>query len=173
MTLKEFFEPIPNKTYYSSDNNIHIINDEEFILINLITGELLKEKPNDNTIAKYLGITEFPYEIKDNNGDIIYYEESTGFWVKREYDSSGNEIYFENSYEYWSKYEYDSNGNEIYFENSNGFWIKREYDSPGNQIYYETSNGNIMDKRPKVIELTLEQIAEKFGTDVNNIKIKK
>ena len=128
---------------------------------------------DNKTIAQFLGIKDFPYEIKDNNGDIIYYEESTGFWVKREYDSSGNEIYFENSYEYWSKYEYDSNGNEIYFENSNGFWIKREYDSPGNQIYYETSNGNIMDKRPKVIELTLEQIAEKFGTDVNNIKIKK
>jgi hypothetical protein len=36
------------------------------------------------------------------------------------YDSNGNIIYFENSSGYWWKREYDVNGNQIYFENSNG-----------------------------------------------------
>jgi hypothetical protein len=36
------------------------------------------------------------------------------------YDSNGNIIYFENSNGYWWKREYDVNGNQIYFENSNG-----------------------------------------------------
>ena len=38
-------------------------------------------------------------EVKDRNGNEIYYEDSYGYWVKREreYDSEGNEIYYENS----------------------------------------------------------------------------
>jgi len=36
-------------------------------------------------------------EIKDNNGKEIYYERSSGYWVKWEYDSQGNQIYCENS----------------------------------------------------------------------------
>ena len=35
-------------------------------------------------------------------------------------DKNGNQIYFECSSGYWSKYEYDSQGNLIYFENSDG-----------------------------------------------------
>lgn len=66
----------------------------------------------------------------------------------------------------------DSKGNKIYYENSNGFWAKYEYDSKGNEIYYENSDGTIVDNRPKV-ELTMEEIASKFGIDVNNLKIKK
>jgi hypothetical protein len=50
------------------------------------------------TIAKQLKIKEFPFEIKDSKGNLIYLEYSDGFWVKREYDSKGNEIYYENSY---------------------------------------------------------------------------
>jgi len=49
------------------------------------------------TIAQQLNIKEFPFTIKDKNGNIIYWEESNGYWNKREYDSNGNEIYFENS----------------------------------------------------------------------------
>lgn len=82
------------------------------------------------TIAQQLKIKEFPFEIKNSKGNIIY------------------------------------------FENSNGYWAKREYDSNGNQIYYENSNGIIIDKRPKT-ELTLDEIAEKFGIPVSQLKIKK
>jgi len=57
------------------------------------------------------------------------------------YDDNGNLIYSENSNGYWSKYEYDANGNVIYSEWSDGFWFKQEFDTNGNRIYYENSNG--------------------------------
>ena len=34
--------------------------------------------------------------IRNKNNNLIYYENSEGFWSKREYDSQGNEIYWEN-----------------------------------------------------------------------------
>ena len=49
------------------------------------------------TIAKQLKIKEFPFEIKDSKGNRIYFENSEGYWDKREYDSKGNRIYWENS----------------------------------------------------------------------------
>jgi hypothetical protein len=33
----------------------------------------------------------------DSNNKILYFEESDGYWYKREYDINGDEIYFENS----------------------------------------------------------------------------
>jgi hypothetical protein len=80
------------------------------------------------TIAQQLKIKEFPFIIKDSKGNEIYYEDSSGYWVKSEYDSDGN---------------------KIYFESSDGFWVKREYNSEGNRIYYESSYGTIIDNRPK------------------------
>jgi glucan-binding YG repeat protein len=72
------------------------------------------------TIAQQLNVKEFPFIIKDKNGNQIYYENSDGFWVKREYNSNGNQIYFENSEGYWAKIKFDLNGNKIYYENSKG-----------------------------------------------------
>ncbi len=80
------------------------------------------------TIAKQLKIKEFPFEIKDANGKLIYYESSNGYWRKREYNA---------------------NGNCIYHENSTGVWSKREYDANGKLIYHETSTGVLVDNRPK------------------------
>ena len=125
------------------------------------------------TIAQQLKIKEFPFQIKDSNGKEIYYENSNGYWCKHEYDSNGKEIYYENSNGYWDKAEYDSKGNLIYHENSDGYWSKREYDSNGKEIYFESSIGTIYDIRPKTVELTMDEIAKKFGIDVNNLKIKK
>ena len=67
----------------------------------------------------------------------------------------------------------DAKGNEIYYENSLGFWVKKEYNSEGIQIYVENSDGTIIDNRPKVVELTMDEIADKLGIDVNLLKIKK
>lgn len=83
------------------------------------------------TIAQQLNIKEFPFEIKDNRGKVIYYEERNGYWVKREYDDKGNEIYFKDSY------------------------------------------GTIIESKPKINELTLEEIANKFEIDINSLRIKK
>ncbi len=101
------------------------------------------------TIAKQLKIKEFPFEIKDSEGNQIYFENSNGYWSKSEWDSKGKEIYWETSYGAWTKREYDSNGNNTYYENSDGYWAKRKYDSKGNLIYLENSNGVIADNRPK------------------------
>ena len=49
------------------------------------------------TIAQQLNIKEFPVEIKDKNGNEIYWENSNGDWYRREYDSYGNETHYENS----------------------------------------------------------------------------
>ena len=87
--------------------------------------------------------------LYDSNGKEIYYENSDGYWFKRDYDSNGNEIYFEDSDGYWIKRDYDSNGNETYCEDSYGYWIKYDYDDNGNQIYYENSDGKIIGNRPK------------------------
>jgi hypothetical protein len=80
------------------------------------------------TIAQQLNIKEFPFIIKDKNG---------------------NQIYFENSIKYWYKQEFDSNKNRIYFEDSHGDWGKYEYDTNGKQIYFQDSNGEVRDNRPK------------------------
>ena len=114
----------------------------------------------------------YPIRIYDSNNNEIYYENSDGFWYKQEFDSNNNKIYYENSNGYWYKIEYDSNNNRIYFEGSNGYWVKSEYGSNNNRIYYEESNGNLIDNR-KPKELTMDEIAEKFGIPINQLKIKK
>jgi hypothetical protein len=146
------------------------------------------------TIAQFLNVKDFPFEIKDKKGKRIYYEDSKGFWSKHEYDDKGNEIYREYSKGFWSKHEYNDAGNVIYFENSDGFWIKNKYDDKGNVIYFEDSKGFwskseyddegneiysensdviIFDHRPKpIIELTLEDIAKMKGVDASQIRIK-
>ena len=48
------------------------------------------------TIAKQLKIKEFPFTIKDKDGNKIYYENSNGYWWKAEY-KDGKEVYVENS----------------------------------------------------------------------------
>lgn len=125
------------------------------------------------TIAQQLRVKDFPFEINDANGNLIYWEDSDGFWKKREYDSKGKLIYWENSRGYWEKREHDSKGNRIYYENSHRHWVKREYDPNNNEIYYENSEGYIKDNRPKTVELSMDEIAKKFGIPVSQLKIKK
>jgi len=119
------------------------------------------------TIAKQLKITEYPFEIKDSEGNLIYLEDSKGYWFKREYDSKGKEIYWENSDGAWGKSEFDSEGNRIYYESSSGFWEKRKYDSNGKEIYWETSNGVIIDNRPKTEIQKAIELLEKEGLIVD------
>ena len=102
------------------------------------------------TITEQLNVKEFPFIIKDKNGNIIYYEFEDKSWVRRELDEEGN---------------------ETYYETYSGFWSKSEYDSNNNNLYYEDSYGYKSDNR--VVELTLDQIAEKFGIEVSQLKIKK
>ena len=81
------------------------------------------------TIAQQLKIKDFPFEIKDKRGQEIYFEDSTGYWLKCEYDK-------------------------------------------GQMIYWENSYGEIIDNRPKIVEMTLEDIAAKMGINVEQLRIK-
>jgi hypothetical protein len=81
-------------------------------------------------------------------GDMIYYEESDGDWVKNEYDDKGNRIYFVDSDGYWGKYEYTGYQHKGFFHSvivtqglSGGYWEKSEYDEDGEQISFEVSDG--------------------------------
>lgn len=103
------------------------------------------------TIAQQLKIKDFPFVIKDKDGKEIYWENSNGSWIKREYYSDGN---------------------EIYFEDSDGYWSKREWDANGNRIYCENSYGYIYDNRPKSVEVSMEEIAKKLGISVAQLRIK-
>ena len=85
--------------------------------------------------------------VKNENNNLIYYEDGDGFWKKYEYDNRGNRIYYKSSQGHWIKREYDENGNNIYYENGDGYWEKREYDDRGNEIYFENSSGKIIDNR--------------------------
>jgi hypothetical protein len=65
----------------------------------------------------------------------------------------------------------DKDGNQIYWEHPDGYWSKREYDANGKEIYHESSNG-VIRTRPKQVELTLQQIADKFGIKLEQLRIK-
>ena len=70
---------------------------------------------------KELGIAfTLPIEIKNKKGNRTYYEQSCGYWSRREYDEKGNATYYENRSGYWYRREYDENGKDTYYENSNG-----------------------------------------------------
>ena len=115
------------------------------------------------TIAQQLNVKNFPFEIKDDNGNKIYREYSDGIWHKREYDSNGNEIYFEDSFGNWDKVEYDSKGNQVYHEKSNGIWYKRGYDIDGYQIYFEDSSGNKIYYGNSFHETTIDNFKKKWN----------
>jgi hypothetical protein len=51
----------------------------------------------EQTIAQFLKVKDFPFVIKDKNGNIIYREVSNGSWFKRECDDQGNRIRYEDS----------------------------------------------------------------------------
>jgi hypothetical protein len=97
-------------------------------------------------------------------------------------DSKGNVVHTKNSYGYEVWYDYDENNNQRHFKASNGYEQWREYDEKNNQIHlkdsygYETwydSKGNRIPNPNLVTEVTLEDIAKKFGVSVKSLKIKK
>ena len=39
----------------------------------------------------------YPYAEYDNNDNLTYFECSTNYWDKQEFNKNGNQIYYENS----------------------------------------------------------------------------
>ncbi len=62
------------------------------------------------TIAQQLGVTDFPFEIRDKRGNLIYHERDHHFWQISGLDAKT----------FWARWEYDEKGNQIYFENYYG-----------------------------------------------------
>jgi hypothetical protein len=137
----------------------------------------IKLYDKDDNLIYYKELNGFWWKAEYLDGKEVYYEDSKGFWWKTEY-LDGNIVYFEDSNGFWYKQEY-LDGNIVYFEDSNGYWYKRKY-IDGNIVYFENSNGIIKDNRPKkeprvvlFLELTMDEIATKFGIPVEQLKIKK
>ena len=104
---------------------------------------------------------KYPIELFDKDGNKVYYENSTGYWWKCEYQE-GTAVYYENGF--WWKDELDKDGNKVYSEGKTGFWEKREY-RDGIQVYYEDSNGYIVDNR-KPVDMTMEEVCKELGRNV-------
>ena len=92
----------------------------------LLRSRVTDKTPTKMTIAQQLKIKQFPFIVNDDQGNRVYWEESHGYWQKREFDNQGN---------------------GTYFQDSDGYWSKQEYDDRGNEVYYEDSDGNIIDNR--------------------------
>jgi len=112
--LIEYFKENPKSPYFKLLNHFDLSEEELIYIFSEIFGE--------------------PVRYGRYGYDIVY-------------DKNVNLLYEENSDGYWWKYEYDKNDNMIHYETSRGFWIKREYDNNGNVIFYENSRGKIIDKR--------------------------
>jgi hypothetical protein len=127
----------------------YIVNDIELPYLKYLEQYGLKDNEYESVLSKVYNqpVTIKSNRVFDSNGNVIYRENSNGYWSEREYHTNGNILYYEGGGDSWYKREFDINGNRIYYENSNGYWEKREYNSNGNQIYYETSDGEIIDKR--------------------------
>jgi hypothetical protein len=98
----------------------------------------------------YFKNMEDHYGLKDNEYEFVLsklFNQPVSIKDNYVFDTYGNNIYYEDSDGYWSKREYNSNGNKIYYEDGNGYWERWEYDSNNNEIYFEDSTGVIIDKR--------------------------
>jgi hypothetical protein len=80
------------------------------------------------TLAKQFNhdFSKGDFEIFDENDKKVYWETSSGYWIKREFDQNGNEVYWENSHGYSEKQEFDQRGNRLYYENSSGVRVHEE-----------------------------------------------
>jgi len=55
------------------------------------------------TIGQRLNITEFPFEIKDKYGNIIYIEREDGYWEIRKYNEEGKQVFHQSTNSIWAK----------------------------------------------------------------------
>ena len=86
-----------NKKYIKYIN--YIVSDIELPYLKYLEQYGLSDNEMECVLSK---VYEQPVSIKDNyvfdsNGNVIYRENSNGYWSEREYDTNGNKIYYETS----------------------------------------------------------------------------
>ena len=94
------------------------------------------------TIAEKLEIKDFPFEIKDNMGRLIYSEDEKTQWTRTTYDKMGNETYIEKNDGFWVKTEYNKSGEPISLERSDGIFMKFK-DTKGNTTIIRAEKYNL------------------------------
>jgi hypothetical protein len=109
-------------------------------------------------IEKYID-ENYSMEVKDRNGNVVYYQDGGGFWSEVEYNKFGLQTHYKNSDGVWHKKEYDECGRQTYYINDSGEWSKSEYDSNGDKVFYENSFGmDGFDKRSKPVDDIVDQL---------------
>ena len=138
--------------------------------------EAIKQPSNNDlmkTIAQQLGITDFPFEIRDREERLIYEEFDNGNWIKWQYDKEGNEVHSINSDGYEVHRRYDENGFETYYKDSQGIESESKYDENGNMTYWK-SNGNVFtinrNKTPHRMKTAMQQLIEELKKRRSDIK---
>ena len=131
--------------YYPYQSNLRIL---EIEVLGDVIDEENKSVTNTLKVIREIPFNEWNKIFnqhsftKKGNGLEIKREYLDSSWEKSSYDDNGNLIYFETSSGYWEKSKYNENDNKIYFEDSSGYWEKYTHDESGNLIYYEDSNAN-------------------------------
>ena len=71
------------------------------------------------------------YGLKDNEKELVLskvYNQPVIVRNNHVYNTDGNIMYYENNSGFWIKYEYDANDNETYYEDSTGYIIDNRYE---------------------------------------------
>ncbi len=80
----------------------YIVNDIELPYLKSIEPYGLKQDEMDLVLSKVYNqpVTIEGGSVYDEQGNIIYNENSNGYWSKRVYNTNGEVIYYETSYSY-------------------------------------------------------------------------
>ena len=70
-------------------------------------------------------------EIRNEDGYLIYFEDSDGEWMEQDFNDDGQILYYENSNGEWMEQDFNDDGQILYYENSNGYQRIYKYDEDG------------------------------------------
>ena len=113
----------------------------------------MKKQLKKQPIAQQLGITEFPFQIYNNSGQIVYLQENEIDWERWEFNFIGRKTLYENSDGDWTKYDYDGASNLIKIQYSSGLYQTWAYDSLGKEIFFHEEHLQSMRKKKYLIAL--------------------
>ena len=103
------------------------------------------------TRAQELNITEFPYVELNEQGGIIYTEDSDGFWIRVSWHPVHNKVTkTENSRGETHTFDFNDAGQLTRFSTGR-YWKEFQYDSEGNKVGESSSifDRNKLDNRTK------------------------
>ena len=141
---------------------------EDFVLFEVeLLGNIIEENNKVVTdkikIVRVVPLEEYNGFKVDTRGNLLYYKDSGGYELWKEYDERNNRIHYKSSnrFEEWKEYnlnnkciyrkdstgleswyEYDEHNNLIHYKHSDGYEVWRKYDSRNNIIHTRNSYGD-------------------------------